>query len=500
MTTADTTEASQEIELKFALSPEALARLEAGAFGGVDAKATDSTYFDTPERAALAAGYAVRLRKVGRKWLQTVKGGGAAAVARFEDERPVTGGALDLEALRDGPLAKAFDLDALAPLFETRVKRRTCAVEADGAVIELALDQGQIVAGAAQEAICELELELKSGDPAALFKQARRLAEGGGLAISLTSKAERGYRLASGAARGPEKFDVQALDLSGRAGDGFQALMFAGLHQLQANVRLLSARPSLEAVHQARIALRRMRVMLKAFKAIADDPQVAAIEGELGRMTDVFADARNLDVFIAETFRPYVRDEPGAAEFGEALLHAQAKAHEDVRHALAGDDFPMAVLDVLEWVACGAWTQAAPTATQAERKLGAVAAEMLKHRRKLMLKRGGRLDWNDPLARHKLRIQAKKMRYLAEAFAPGFGGAKRFIAALETLQDRLGELNDIATVSEVAHLALAAPVSRDAAFAAGALIGARRAEAARLVRKAKRACARFAAEPPFWPG
>lgn len=503
MSTVDTTEASpeagKEIELKFALTPDAVARLLAGPFEGVDGKATNSTYFDTPDRAALKAGYALRLRKVGRKWVQTVKGGGAAAVARFEDERPVAGGALDLEALREGPLAEAFDLDALAPLFETRVRRRTREVEIDGTRIELALDQGEIVAGAAQEAICELELELKSGDPAALFKQARHLAEGGGLAISLASKAERGYRLAAGQGKVPEKFEALGLDLSGRAGDGFQALMFAALHQLQANVRLLSERPSLEAVHQARIALRRMRVMLKAFKAVASDPQVTAIEGELERMTDVFADARSLDVFVAETFRPYVRDEPGAAEFGQALLHAQAKAHEDVRHGVAADDFVMAMLDLVEWVACGEWIRAATTAAQAQRPLDDVAAQMLKHRRKAMLKRGRRLDWNDPLARHKLRIQAKKMRYLAEVFAPGFGGAKRFLAALEKLQDRLGELNDIATAAEVAHLALAAPVSRDAAFAAGALIGARRAEAAKLVRRAKRAYARLAAEPPFWP-
>jgi triphosphatase len=499
MGAADTTQPPREVELKFTLSPEALARLEAGPFAGVEAKATDSTYYDTPDRAALSAGYAVRLRKVGRRRVQTVKGGGVAAVARFEDERPATGGALDLEALRDGPLAKAFDLDALAPLFESRIKRRTHEIEADGAVIELALDLGEIVAGAAREPVCELELELKSGGAAALFKAARRLAEGGGLMVSLTSKAERGYRLAEGAPRGPEKFDVQGLDMSGPAGVGFQALMFAALHQLQANVRLLSSRPSLEAVHQARIALRRMRVMIKAFKALASDPETDAIEGRLARMTGVFADARNLDVFIAETFRPYVRDEPGAAEFGEALLHAQAKAHEDVRHALAGEAFAMDALDVLEWVAVGAWTQAALTAAEAGRTLGEVGAEMLKHRRKVMLKRGGRLDWNDPLARHRLRIQAKKMRYLAEVFAPGFGGAKRFLGALEKLQDCLGELNDIASASEVAHLALAAPVSRDAAFAAGALIGARRARSAKLVRKATGAFARFADEAPFWP-
>ena len=265
-------------------------------------------------------------------------------------------------------------------------------------------------------------------------------------------------------------------------------------------MRLLSERPSLEAVHQARIALRRMRAMLKAFKAVASDPEVVAIEGELERMTDVFADARSLDVFIAETFRPYVRDEPGAAEFGEALLHAQAKAHEDVRHALTGGDFAMAVLDLAEWVACGAWTRATPTAAQAERRLGAVAVEMLKRRRKVMLKRGGRLDWNDPLARHRLRIQAKKMRYLAEAFAPGLGGGKRFLRALEGLQTCLGDLNDIATLSEVAHLALETLVSRDAAFAAGALIGSRRAAAPKLVKAARRAYERFAAEEPFWKG
>src|SRR5262249_43667327 len=67
-----------------------------------------------------------------------------------------------------------------------------------------------------------------------------------------------------------------------------------------------------------------------------------------------------------------------------------------------------------------------------------------------ILKSGKHLDRLDPQHRHKLRIQAKKLRYAAEFFGPAFPRKrairrrKDFVASLQQLQDALGELNDIA--------------------------------------------------------
>jgi CHAD domain-containing protein len=83
------------------------------------------------------------------------------------------------------------------------------------------------------------------------------------------------------------------------------------------------------------------------------------------------------------------------------------------------------------------------------RPFAAVAAEQLRRRWKKVLKIGKRLDTLDPQHRHKLRIQAKKLRYASEFFAPAFQHQKStlrrkdFVESLRQLQDALGELNDV---------------------------------------------------------
>ena len=82
----------------------------------------------------------------------------------------------------------------------SRYSRRACgAVSAasreDGAEIEVAIDVGEIATRSHTLPISELELELKRGDKAALFRLARRLAETVPFRLELKTKAERGYEL-----------------------------------------------------------------------------------------------------------------------------------------------------------------------------------------------------------------------------------------------------------------------------------------------------------------
>ena len=85
--------------------------------------------------------------------------------------------------------------ERLQPVFRTRFRRwARLLVLGDGTRIELALDQGRIEAGASEAPICELELELKSGRPEALFELALALQQDLDLRPEPRSKAERGYR------------------------------------------------------------------------------------------------------------------------------------------------------------------------------------------------------------------------------------------------------------------------------------------------------------------
>jgi CHAD domain-containing protein len=128
------------------------------------------------------------------------------------------------------------------------------------------------------------------------------------------------------------------------------------------------------------------------------------------------------------------------------------------------------------------------------------------------LKSGARLDRLDPQRRHKMRIQAKKLRYAAEFFAGAFPGKKptqrrkRFVEVLESLQDALGDLNDIAVHEELTERFVEAqavsgrqPAGRASkAFAAGRLSGREEARIASTLKNAKRAARDLAKAKPFW--
>jgi triphosphatase len=166
-------------------------------------------YFDTPALALARAKAALRLRLAPQGWLQTFKTIGEASGGmhrRHEWELPVAGDAIELDALLaacDVPAA-ADSLRAaatqLVPLFRTDFSRTLWHIEHAGAQIEVALDEGEIIAqvgdATRRAPICEIELELLDGNEAALSVIAAELqAALPGLAPDDTSKAQRGYRL-----------------------------------------------------------------------------------------------------------------------------------------------------------------------------------------------------------------------------------------------------------------------------------------------------------------
>ena len=116
----------------------------------------------------------------------------------------------------------------------------------------------------------------------------------------------------------------------------------------------------------------------------------------------------------------------------------------------------------------------------------------------------------DPKRRHRIRIRAKKLRYASEFFGGAFPGKKatwrrdELVAALERLQDTLGDLNDISVHEELTErLAIALeengkPRSANKAFAAGRISGREEARIAPVLKDAERVYARFAKVKPFW--
>ena len=138
-----------EIELKFLLDEAGEAALRRApalrAMAEAPAKRSRlrSIYFDTPDQALRRAKIALRLRKVGRGWVQTVKRGSGAGTGLFavqEDEAPAPGGRLDFGLIADADLRAAVE-DAigdapLSPVFETVMERTTRNLATEGGTAE----------------------------------------------------------------------------------------------------------------------------------------------------------------------------------------------------------------------------------------------------------------------------------------------------------------------------------------------------------------------------
>src|SRR5262249_48430801 len=194
--------------------------------------------------------------------------------------------------------------------------------------------------------------------------------------------------------------------------------------------------------------------------------------------------ARELEVLIARVVKPARRRKSGwdgipklSRQFTGQRIAALARA----REAITGERYRLLKIEVAAWLETGDW--AAPQ-DDLLRDRGALpievfAGEQLSLRRCKIRKRVKSFAKLDARRRHKLRIQAKKLRYATDFFGGLFTDKRsdkqrnKFLAALESVQDSLGDLNDIAvheTMISAAGMRRRRP-GRDKAFAAGLLTG-----------------------------
>lgn len=487
--------AAREVELKFLCAPEDLERALAAAPSGPDkTRRLVSTYFDTAKGDLRKAGVSLRVREADGERTQTVKRGGG--LEREEHEAPVEADAPDLSI---GPLRELVSDDAhkaLAPAFRVDVTRRERLVSYADAEIELAADLGEIRNGRLAASICELELELKQGEPAALFDLARSLSAISPLYLSFEAKAAQGQAMLDGAALAPRKKGELRLSPEATAGETLQAMARDCTAQIAGNAAVLRQVDEPEVVHQLRVGARRLRSALATFRPILGDDDGAALGEGLKWLAKACDQARNLDVQYADTVRPALErpEAPrGLDRFDEAVQTARAKAYGEVLAMVSSQRFRDLVLELAAWIETGAW-RGEPGAARPGR---AFAADALERRRRKLLKRGRGLETVDDDQRHKARLQAKRLRYTVEAFAPLFDAkaVERFLDRLRPLQDHLGTLNDIATAEAVVEGLNLDPA---AAYAAGRLIGERAAGRARLIRRAVRGMRRLEKVAPFW--
>ncbi|MET3493892.1 CYTH and CHAD domain-containing protein [Variovorax boronicumulans] len=520
--------AAMEIEFKFHIPADRLKSVEAALRRGTVVRTRlQARYFDTADQALAAQGIVLRLRKEGRRWVQTVKATGDNALHRLEHNVDLgataaanASPAIDPQRHQGTPvgerLAKVLG-ESGAPLVErqstdiVRLTRDVRVAGLGGAVVELALDVGKVVAhaGTPEECaspVCELELELKRGDVQGLVSLAHRWSQQHGLWFSTVSKAERGARLLAGLdvvpavkAEAPRFIADKNSKPDGRAVQ--QAVVASCLAQMLPNAGEIAAGSTDEEhIHQLRIGIRRLRTALR---------ELAGLDADSGRF-----DAAGWEPPLVEAFRalgalrdreqvvklaqPQLR-EAGGPEFdplaGDDAASAQVQAAGDVVRAPA---FQSVLVSLIGFTAA----TTAP-AEGAEPKTGDVRRLLRKRLQRLhkqTVRDGERFETLPTESQHRVRKRLKRLRYLAEFVAPLFGdadgdassAAERYLKRLRPAQDALGIFND-----EAVALALYREATqRDgrAWFAVG-WFSARHAAGAKACRKA---LAKIEEAPRFW--
>jgi len=519
----------RELELKFSL-PLSLQDSLARDATPERVERVWSCYYDTPDGALARARMAVRVRRKGERWLQTVKADDGDRFDRFEWERPIAGPAPERDALPpdDTPHGAIVHrtFGQWRPLFETDFERRSRRIEAGpGLAIELARDIGEVRCGDRREQIREVELECLEGTHLAFFEWALDWAMREQACLLMPTKNERGLRLAARLplAPPPAKAVVAAPPADLAADAAAAAVLRACVSHACANIEPILSADDAEGPHQIRVALRRLRAALRFFELRERDARWMDVDAGAKALADAAGRVRDLDVFetgMLRALRSRFRGDAAIESLSRAVVDARDAARMDLRRTLAGPGttrFVLGTLARLESLAQGVATAgkadaqaqvdpavvATPYGAYAGRRLHALLGKVRRRARRSVDADG----W------HRTRLSVKTLRYSLEFAAqavPRSVDTARAASLLARWQERLGAGQDLASSRDVAADALSRPgVAPEAAVRAIALIDGWRAFAqtddddplryARRALRALRDALRAAAPAPDAP-
>lgn len=441
---------AHEIELKLAFPAAARAAvlrhpLLANAEKLGRAQTLINTYYDTPTLALSAKKVALRTRKAGKQWLQTVKcaarsQGGLSSRPEWEQ---AFSGHFDFSAVDSEPRALLEKhADAIVPLFSTNFRRETFVLTPrDGVRVLVMVDSGEVSAQGRSETISELELELDGpGTPDDLLALACELAATLPLRPYDASKAARGYRLFRNDAPDVPRRSATIADLQASSFQTFRETAFQEISvwAAQHDAALHGERP--EHVRQIRLTLRRLHDLIQIFTPLLPASFCSHWQAALRTELKALGAVRDLHVLCELVLAA----SEGDSDARLPTLIAHAQAHADAAHTAArvqlaapGAGLPLLALSR----ALHALPEPATPPTLAKLATQTLATHSKRARQRLAQAEAER----SPAALHALRLAVKRLRYASGLFAPLFArkGQARERVRLARLQSALGTLNDL---------------------------------------------------------
>jgi triphosphatase len=472
----------------------------------------EAIYYDTPDRTLLRHGLSLRVRRNGRRYVQTLKRAPihGQPFVRGEWETTVSSSVPNLTSLPVSEIGAPLDtltLDALDPVFVTKVRRRVQRLELPGAVIEMALDEGSIEAGERSEPLTEVELELKAGDASVMYDLGMQLLEIAPLRIGTLSKADRGYDLAFDTATATKAMSP-GISAEQTIDDVIALLLGPCQHHLLANQSIAERGRDPEGVHQMRVALRRLRTVCTLLSREVGSPTLQAFAAEAKWLAQVLGAPRDWDVLVTDTLAGPMQVLGPDTDF-EGLRRAaephRIVAYNALREVLAGTRYNRFHLSLRRWIGCRGWRNELENRSLAALLEPApiLAGRVLTRLHRKALKRGSRFRHLQPEARHKLRIALKKLRYATEFFH-GLSGegedSSSYLRCLAKLQNALGHANDATTAQPFLSTLARDPVTPEIHRTIGVMVGWQARDRTEIEKTLHKHWRRFRAMPTFWSG
>ncbi|MBV1885655.1 MAG: CYTH and CHAD domain-containing protein [Parvibaculaceae bacterium] len=520
--------APQEIELKLELTAPALKAFRASSLFqemGLESAPKHklrSTYFDTSDRQLKAHKIALRVRDDGQgRLIQTLKTSGVPGdIASVREEHEVILSSQDpLPNLAALPLVWRTLVEKLAaqsplqPLFETQVTRQAALiVTPQGDKIEVAVDQGWVIAGSYKHQIREVEFEHVSGQPAALHEQALALLKIVPVRIGTVSKSQRGYSLPTPHTHPAQRAKPIPLSPSLTVEEALADIIRQNVRQIMANEPALIEAKNPEGVHQMRVTFRRLRASLQGFATWLGDPALLAFSKEAQVLATSLGHTRDMDVFETDILLPVLRDFPGHIGIEKLLRKSKkqrAMAWKDCLAVVASEEFTRFLLRLNLYVEQKAWRENAEEQARLNQPVQSVARSILKRLRVKLQASAEGLATLTIDERHEMRKRIKKLRYMSVFFSdifenpepdPENGNQSNYLKQLAALQNRFGALNDVAMAEEIVQefTVSIGRKSNDISEAIGIIIGWHMRRAHKEWSRIPLLWEEFSALPDFW--
>ena len=439
----------------------------------------ETVYYDTPDLRLARWGVSLR-RRSGEGWTLKLPplpaGPGRPAAVLERDELVFEGGPRKPPQAALGILRAYVRKAELAPVARlSTVRRRVRLVDSGGAPLaevvddEVSVRDGRRVAARFRE--IEVEAPAVNGSDGVMSALVGVLRRAGAGAPDPTPK----YVRAIGPrAHEPPEVWPQPISPDAPARDVIRSAMAEPIASLLRHDPLIRAGRDPEAVHQARVATRKLRSNLRTFSPLLDTQWSEPLRSELGWLAMALGAVRDREVLLGRLRTRASGLPPADARSASGLLKLLAAEIDVLRGRLMADLDSDRYVELLGQLVQASLTPS--TLAEAEQSASAVLPALAAGPWKRLRSAVRQLpDVPSDPELHRIRILAKRARYAAEAVAAVAGPqAAAFAKAAARLQTVLGEHQDAVTAQAWLR---AARVSGRKAFVAGELIALERIDA-----------------------